>query len=70
MKNNRFENIKVGNWIKIFYGANSYGRGRGWFKVTEISAKGNVYGEVWKADKSYIHNKRRKLTEDVLYEKQ
>ena len=58
--------FRVGDEIKILYGANSYGQGIAIFKITEISSRGNVYGECWKRDKSSMNAKRKKLIPEVI----
>lgn len=53
--------VTIGDYIDIFYGANSHGSGKALFLIKEFSKFGNVYGEVWKKDKSKLHAKRKKL---------
>lgn len=56
----------IGDYIEISYGANSHGSGKALFLIKEFSKFGNVYGEVWKKDKSVLHAKRKKLDLDRI----
>ena len=58
--------VTIGDYIDISYGANSHGSGKALFLIKEFSKFGNVYGEVWKKDKSVLHAKRKKLDLDRI----